>query len=264
MDQYILAALLGIVEGLTEFLPVSSTGHLILLVDLLGFRAPEGKAFEVMIQFGAILAVCIVFRRKLYDITVNFFTDPKARRFVYALILGVIPALFLGAFFGERIKAFFFSPFVVGITLIMGGFVLLVADRITARMPIHSVDDVPPLTAFRIGVIQCIAMIPGVSRSGATIVGGVVFGLDKVTAAQFSFFLAIPTMLAAFVYQAWKLRNDFSSYDLELIVIGFVFAFLAGLVVVRLFLSIVAKLGFAPFAYYRMALGTLVLLLLFV
>ena len=263
MDQYILAALLGIVEGLTEFLPVSSTGHLILLVDLLHFKAPEGRSFEVMIQFGAILAVIIAFRRKLWEITTHQFSDIRARRFALAIFLAVLPALFLGALFGERIKAFFFSPFVVGITLLMGGFVLLVADKVTSKTPVHDVEDVPVWTAFKIGVIQCIAMIPGVSRSGATIVGGRIFGLDRVTAAQFSFFLAIPTMLAAFVYQAWKLRNDMSSNDFELIAIGFIFAFISGLFVVRVFLTIVAKMGFAPFAYYRMALGALVLVLTF-
>jgi undecaprenyl-diphosphatase len=262
MENYLIAALLGIVEGLTEFLPVSSTGHLILLVDLLGLDAPPGRTFEVMIQLGAILAICIVYVRKLWETLIGLPRNPQARHFASLVLVGFLPAMILGALFHKPIKEVLFSPAVVGTMLIVGGIVILIVEM-TQRMPKYrSVDDVPILIGLGIGFAQALAMIPGTSRSGATIIGGLLFGLERRAAAELSFFLAIPTMAAAFVFDAYKNRELLSFDDLGIITVGFVAAFLAALFVVRPFLMIVSRIGFAPFAYYRVALGTLVLTLL--
>jgi undecaprenyl-diphosphatase len=263
MEQYLIAALLGLIEGLTEFLPVSSTGHLILFVDLLKFKAPPGKTFEVMIQLGPILALCVIYFRKLWATLTGLHNDPVAQRFASMMILAFLPAAVLGATFGGYIKTMLFYPVVVATTLILGGIVMLIAEQMDHTPRFKSVDDVPLKTGFFVGLAQCIAMVPGVSRSGATIVGGLLLGLERRTAAEFSFFLAIPTMAGAFTLDAFKHRHDFSFDDAGLIAIGFVTAFIAGLLVVKPFLSVVSKIGFAPFAFYRIALGVFVLTLLY-
>ena len=262
MDHnYLIAALLGVIEGLTEFLPVSSTGHLILFVDLLGFKAPPGKTFEVMIQLGAILALILLYFGKLWSTLIGLPTDPKARRFALAILLAFLPAMVLGALLHGFIKEVLFSTTVVASALIIGGLVILLVEQISKHERYESVDDVPPFTAFLVGVAQCLALIPGVSRSGATIVGGLLLGLERRTAAEFSFFLSIPTMTAAFVYDLYKNRGDLSFDDSGLIATGFVAAFIAALLVVKPFLAVVSRIGFAPFAYYRVALGVFVLTL---
>lgn len=262
MENYLIAALLGLVEGLTEFLPVSSTGHLILLVDLLGLDAPPGRTFEVMIQLGAILAICIVYFRKLWETLIGLPGDAKARRFALLILVGFLPAMVLGAVFHKTIKEVLFSPAVVGTTLILGGIVILIVEMLQRQPKYKSVDEVPIRTGLAIGFAQALAMIPGTSRSGATIIGGMLLGLERRTAAELSFFLAIPTMTAAFAYDAYKNRDLLSFDDAGIIAVGFVTAFIAALLVVKPFLAIVSRIGFAPFAYYRVVLGTLVLTLL--
>jgi undecaprenyl-diphosphatase len=263
MENYLLAALLGIIEGLTEFLPVSSTGHLILFVDLLGFKAPPGRTFEVMIQLGAILALVVLYFRKLWATVTGLPTDPAARRFAALIIAAFVPAMILGAAFHSQIKAVLFSPMVVATALIVGGFVILVVEHLQKRVLYATVDEVPVRTGFYIGCAQAMALVPGVSRSGATIIGGLLLGLDRRAAAEFSFFLSMPTMFAAFGYDAFKNRACLSFDDAGLIATGFIAAFIAALLVVKPFLAIVSRVGFAPFAYYRIALGTVVLVILF-
>jgi undecaprenyl-diphosphatase len=260
--NHLIAALLGIIEGLTEFLPVSSTGHLILFVDLLRFQAPEGRAFEIMIQLGAILAVMLVYSRKIVSVVAGLPSDPAARRFALSIIVAFLPAMMIGALLGSLIRDVLFSPWVVGAALVLGGILMLIVEQSRPEPVIASVDDVPLRTALLIGAFQCLALIPGVSRSGATIVGGMLLKVDRPAAAEFSFFLAMPTMLGAFVYSLYKAQGELSGNDLSLIAVGFVAAFLAGLVVVKLFLGIVSRFGFAPFAYYRILLGSFVLGLL--
>ncbi|NJM36259.1 MAG: undecaprenyl-diphosphate phosphatase, partial [Rhodomicrobium sp.] len=254
MDNYLIAALLGVIEGLTEFLPVSSTGHLILFVDLLGFQAPPGKTFEVMIQLGAILALILIYFRKIFGTIFGLPTDPAARRFALLILLAFLPAMALGAALHGFIKEVLFSPTVVAIALIVGASVILIVEAAQRRVLYRQVDDVPLRTGLLIGLAQCLALIPGVSRSGATIIGGLLLGLERRAAAEFSFFLSIPTMSAAFAYDAYKNRAELSFDDAGLIAVGFIAAFLAALVVVKPFLAVVSKVGFAPFAYYRAAL----------
>jgi undecaprenyl-diphosphatase len=263
MENYLIAALLGLIEGLTEFLPVSSTGHLILFVDLLGFKAPPGQTFEVMIQLGAILALITLYYRKVFGTIFGLPTDPAARRFALLILLGFLPAMVLGASFHGFIKAVLFSPVVVATALIVGGIVILIVEETQKRVLYREVDVTPLKTGFLIGVAQAMAMVPGVSRSGATIVGGLLLGLERRTAAEFSFFLSMPTMVAAFAYDAFKNRALLNFDDAGLIATGFVAAFIAALLVVKPFLAIVSRIGFAPFAFYRVALGTFVLALIY-
>ncbi len=263
MDNYIIAAVLGLIEGLTEFLPVSSTGHLIIFRDYLGFEAPPGGTFEVMIQLGAILALIFIYFRKIFGTLFGIPTDPAARRFALLILLAFLPAMVLGASFAGFIKEVLFSPVVVAIALIIGGIVILIVEEMQKRVLYREADTIPLKTGFLIGVAQTVAMIPGVSRSGATIIGGLLLGLERRAAAEFSFFLSIPTMSAAFAYDAFKHRNELSFNDAELIAIGFVTAFFAALIVVKPFLAIVSRVGFAPFAFYRIALGTFALVLIY-
>jgi len=258
-QNQIVAAFLGLIEGLTEFLPVSSTGHLILFVDLLRFQAPPGRTFEIMIQLGAILAVILVYSRKIIHVVRGLPNDPLAQRFAVAVVVAFLPAMALGALLSDYIKSVLFSPWVVGWSLLVGGIVMLIVERLRPEPTVKSVDDVPLMTALGIGLCQCMALIPGVSRSGATIVGAMLFRVERPAAAEFSFFLAMPTMLGAFVWSAYKARAELSWDAANLIAIGFVAAFLAGLVVVKLFLAIVSRFGFAPFAYYRILLGSFVI-----
>lgn len=263
MDNYLIAAFLGFIEGLTEFLPVSSTGHLILFIDLLRFKAPPGRTFEIMIQLGAVLAICVVYAGKIIAVLKGLVTgEASARNFAIAVIVAFLPAMVLGALFSDVIKGALFSPFVVAVALITGGIAMLVAEKLRPQPDIGHVDDMPWQRALGVGFFQCLALIPGVSRSGATIVGAMLLRIERRTAAEFSFFLAMPTMLGAFVWSAYKARDELAGSDLGLIAVGFVAAFLAGLVVVKLFLGIVSRFGFAPFAYYRILIGAFVLGLL--
>jgi undecaprenyl-diphosphatase len=262
MSDYLIAVILGIVEGLTEFLPISSTGHLILANRMLGLNEADWATFDVMIQLGAILAIVCLYLQRLWAVLIGLPSSPAARQFALVILVAVVPSLMLGAIFGGTIKALLFSPLVVGITLILGGIVILVVENLY-REPIHrNVESIPVATALMIGLVQTVSMIPGTSRSGATIIGGLLLGLERKTAAEFSFFLAIPTMLAAFAYEAYSNRHELDFSHAGVIAIGFAVSFLSALLVVKPFLGIIGRFGFAPFAYYRVAVGTLVLSLL--
>ncbi|WP_341703622.1 undecaprenyl-diphosphate phosphatase [Ferrovibrio sp.] len=262
VTEYLQAALLGVVEGLTEFLPVSSTGHLILLIDLLGFQGPEGKVFEIAIQLGAILAVLLVYWPRFWGTLTGLGRDARANRFTLNLIFGVLPALVLGAALHGFIKAVLFSPWVVSVALVLGGVVILVVERIVGRGVVASVDDFSSRLSLKIGLIQCLAMIPGVSRSGATIIGARLLGVQRAAAAEFSFFLAVPTMVAATAYDLFKNRDSLTLDGVELIAIGLVVSFICAALVVRTVIAFINRYGFVPFAWYRIAIGSAMLVLL--
>lgn len=262
------ALVMGFVEGLTEFLPVSSTAHLILLGKALGFNDPTG-AFKVMIQLGAILAIITVYFRKIWQTVIGLPSSAEARRFALCVGLAFLPAAAAGLALGDIVEKLFLegqvTPLALAIiatTLLVGGVVMLVAERIRPPATTHSLDELPVWKAVAIGACQCLALIPGVSRSGASIVGAMMLGVERKAAAEFSFFLAMPTMLAAFTYSFVKNRDMLDGGQIGIIAVGFVAAFGAGLIVVKLFLDIVGRFGFAPFAWYRIALGLLILALL--
>jgi undecaprenyl-diphosphatase len=259
LDTLLQALFLGIVEGLTEFLPVSSTGHLILVSDLLGFVGPPGKVFEVVIQLGAILAICVLYFAKLWNVLVGLPRDAAAQRFAINVALAFLPSAFLGVLLHDLIKTVLFSPYVVCIALIVGGFAIILVERMTHRPRFHAVEDFSPGLALKIGFFQCLALIPGVSRSGATILGALVMGADRKAAAEFSFFVAIPTMLGAATYDLFKNRDVLTADGLGIIAVGFVAAFVTALIVVRGVLGFISRYGFVPFAYYRIAVGVLML-----
>jgi undecaprenyl-diphosphatase len=270
MDLILLgkAVILGIVEGLTEFLPISSTGHLILVGDLLDFNDERGKAFEVIIQFGAILAVCWEFREKLWKVTSTFKTSAIYRRFVMNLLIASIPAMGLAFLFGKYIKAVLFSPIPVASAFIVGALVIFWAEKrqktvAASKSSIQSVDDLTPLDALKVGLAQCAALIPGTSRSGATIIGGMLFGLPRAVATEFSFFLAIPVIGGATAYELlklWKSPVSLSGDFTWAIVVGFIAAFISAFICVRWLIHYVAGHNFIPFAWYRIVFGVLVLL----
>jgi undecaprenyl-diphosphatase len=256
MTHDILSALiLGAVEGLTEFLPVSSTGHLILAGELLGFQDNLGKVFDVVIQLGAILAVVVFSFGRLWKVLVGLPTDTGARRFALAVIVAFLPAAVIGALLHDFIKEVLFSPWVVVVSLIVGGILILVLERIAPRPRYRTVEGLPMTTALGIGFCQCLAMIPGVSRSGATILGGEMLGVDRRTATEFTFYLAIPTMLGATVLDLWKARHDLTTDGIGLIALGFVTAFVVAIPVVRGLIGFVGRFGLTPFAWYRIAIG---------
>ncbi len=249
--------LLGLIEGITEFLPVSSTGHILLAGHFLGFNSP-GKTFEVLIQLGAILAILTVYAGKLLHIAIGFFSDARVRLFVLAILLAFLPAAVVGVLAHKIIKTILFeSPLLICVSLILGGFVLLWVDGLKLETRYRDVMDLPPLTALLIGCCQCLAMVPGVSRSGATIVGAMLLGTDKRTAAEFSFFLAMPTMAGAFAYDLYKNYGVLDTNAVTQIGIGFVVSFIAGAIVVRYLLGYVSRHGFALFAWWRIIVGGL-------
>jgi undecaprenyl-diphosphatase len=252
------AVALGILEGATEFLPVSSTGHLLLAEHFLGLSFADerfDKTFAVLIQFGSILALVSVYFRKLLSIAMDLPSDPKARTFVIGVLVAFLPAAVIGAALHGFIKDVLFNPLIVCIALIVGGFVLMAVDRLPLPKRYTDVSQFSIPMALKIGACQCLAMIPGVSRSGATIVGAMLFGADKRSAAEFSFFLAMPTMAGAFAYDLYKSRDFLDLHGMGLIVVGFLAAFLSGLVVVKGLLSYVSRHGFAVFAWWRIILG---------
>jgi undecaprenyl-diphosphatase len=262
ITTYLEAILLGVVEGLTEFIPVSSTGHLILLVDLLGFEGPPGKVFEIVIQLGAIFAVCWAYRAKLWGVAVGMFTDPEDFAFARNVILAVLPALVIGFFAHGFIKSVLFSPWVVVCALILGGLAIIVIERNLPTTRYHIVEKFPIPLAVQIGFCQVLAMIPGVSRSGATIMGALLLRVDRRTATEFSFFLAIPTMLAATTYDVYKNWSSFTADNTGVVAVGFIVAFIAALAVVKALIAFVSRHGFVPFAYYRIALGIMMAIVL--
>lgn len=258
--SYIVAALLGIIEGFTEFLPVSSTGHLLLASHFLGFST-TGKTFEVLVQLGAILAVLGVYSRKIIFLLMNFQKDTEARRFLIGLLIAFMPSVIIGLMAHKTIKTIFFeSPTLICSSLIIGGIILLLIDKAQLKPKFHDSEKYPLLMYLVIGLCQCLAMIPGVSRSGATIVGALLMGADKRSAAEFSFFLAMPTMMGAFTLDLYKNFHAITSNDMSYIAIGFVFALISALFVVKKLLDYVTRHGFAPFAYWRIIVGSIGLL----
>ncbi len=257
MEQQTIAEalLLGILEGLTEFIPVSSTGHILLAGHFLGFRS-TGRAFEVLIQLGAILAILSVYSARLWKLLLDLPRDARTRRFVAGILIAFVPAAVIGALGHSFIKSVLFeTPMLICVTLIVGGVILLVVDRATFSPRYHDVMDFPLPVCLGIGLFQCLAMIPGTSRSGSTIVGALLLGADKRSAAEFSFFLAMPTMAGAFAYDLYKNRDILSAADLPIIAAGFVAAFVAAVIVVRFLLDYVSRHGYALFGWWRLVVG---------
>lgn len=258
----IKAATLGIVEGLTEFIPVSSTAHLLLTSYLIDFQSIKNNLFEIVIQFGAILAICVIYHRRIFDVVINF-RQRSQRNFIINIILAFFPAVIIGGFFYKFIKELFFTNFTIAIALILGGIFLIIIDRKKPELSLSlrdEVSEIRPCTAFYIGLFQCLAMIPGVSRSGATIIGGIFLGLNRKTATEFSFFLAIPTIAAASFFDLLKNSSELTTTNLEIILIGLLSSFFSAILVVKWFINFVSRHNFVSFGIYRIIIGILVLL----
>lgn len=255
-SQYLNALILGVLEGLTEFIPVSSTGHLILLADLLGFTGQAEDLFKVVIQLGAILAVLVIYFGRLWRVLIGIPFDNGARRFAAAILLAFLPAAMLGLALHGFIKGVLFNPIVVCVALVVGGILILIAERAVPQPRHYYVEEFPVSLSLRIGLFQCLALIPGVSRSGASIIGALMMGVDRRAAAEFSFFVAIPTMVGAASYDLFKNREILNFDSVGLIAVGFAAAFLSALLVVKFLVNFVGKYGFTPFAWYRIVLGT--------
>ena len=263
LSDAIRAVILGIIEGVTEFLPVSSTGHLLLAERFFDLGSGSfWNTFTVLIQLGAILAIVVIYFAKLWRIALGMFSNAQDRRFVIGVLVAFLPAVVVGLIAGKYIKELLFNPWVVCFSLIVGGAVLMWVDQLDHNPHEHDATKFPLPMYLWIGVAQCLAMIPGVSRSGATIVSAMLFGADKRAAAEFSFFLAIPTMIGAFAYDFYKNRADMTTDHLGLIAIGFVVSFITAIVVVKAFLSYVTRNGFTFFAWWRVVVGTLGLIAL--
>jgi undecaprenyl-diphosphatase len=258
--------IMGIVEGLTEFLPISSTGHLILAGSLLNFTGEKVKVFEIAIQAGAIFAVCWEYRQRIIDVVLGLKTEPKAQRFALNVFVAFLPAAVLGLLFSKQIKAYLFSPIPVATAFIVGGFIILWTENRQAKQDqlhlprIESVDDMRLSDAIKVGLAQALALIPGTSRSGASIIGGMWFGLSRKVATEFSFFLAIPTLLGATVYSLYKARHELSSADIPMFGLGTIAAFISAFFCVRWLLRYISTHDFKIFAYYRIAFGIMILI----
>ena len=266
MDTVLLikVIIMGIVEGLTEFLPISSTGHLILAGSLLNFTGEKVKLFEIVIQAGAMLAVCWEYRHRIFNVIRNFSSDVAARRFVANLLVAFLPAVVLGLLFGKMIKAHLFAPVPVALAFIVGAFIILIVERRNRlnedSLRIHSVDEMTMLDAFKVGCAQCFALIQGTSRSGASIIGGMVFGLSRQAATEFSFFLAIPTLFGATIYSLYKERALLSVADLPMFGVGALAAFISAFFCVRWLLRYISTHDFMIFVWYRIVFGVLILI----
>ncbi len=259
---WISAVILGLVEGLTEFIPVSSTGHMILVRDFFHLPTPPGNVFEIVIQLGAILAVVVAYWSRLWGKAIGVFSDAGARRFALGIFLAFLPAVVLGLAFGDFVETNLFRADVVAATLILGGVVMILVERAKPAVRFTDAESISPLTALKIGIVQCLALVPGVSRSGATIVGARLMGVEKTAAAEFSFFVAIPTMIGATAYSLFKARETLNADGLSTIAIGFVVAFVSALFIIKAFIGFVSRRGLLPFAYYRIGLGIIIFALL--
>ncbi|AOW14351.1 undecaprenyl-diphosphatase [Hydrogenophaga crassostreae] len=263
MDTALLikAAIMGVVEGLTEFLPISSTGHLILAGSLLDFTGDGAKVFEIAIQTGAIFAVIIVYWQRIRETIAGLPSQARAQKFSINVAIAFVPAVVLGLLFGKMIKTHMFTPAVVATTFILGGFIILWAERRqSGPARINDVDEMSPLDALKLGLVQCLALVPGTSRSGSTIIGGMLLGLSRKAATDFSFYLAIPTLIGAGVYSLFKERALLSVADIPVFAVGLLFAFLSAWLCIRWLLRYVASHSFEPFAWYRIAFGCVILL----
>jgi undecaprenyl-diphosphatase len=273
--QLFKAVILGLIEGATEFIPVSSTGHLILAEDWLGFTGPSAKTFEVFIQLGAILAVVWLYRAKIFGVLRTAPREEKSRRLILNLLIAFLPAAIVGLALHDWIKDKLFHPVVVAVALVVGGIVILLIERSIPKaqaaavqtdpagdigVPADDVDDIRPRTALGVGIAQVLSLVPGVSRSGATIMGGLVLGLSRLAATEFSFFLAIPVMFAATLYDLYKSRGILSAGDVPVFAVGFIVAFISAFFVIRKFISYVSRHDFTVFAWYRIAFGLFLLL----
>lgn len=257
--SWLNAVILGLVEGLTEFLPISSTGHLLLMAEILKFQGPPGHVFEIVIQLGAILAVVAVYFQRLWRVLVTAPKDAASRRFIFAVLLAFLPSMVIGFFAHGFIKAVLFNPLVVAISFIVGGVLILLIEKLAPKPVVQSVETMPLKTALGIGLVQCLAMIPGTSRAGATIMGALMLKVERRVAAEFSFFLAIPTMAAATTYDLYKNFDNLHDGDIATIAVGFVVAFLSALFVVKTLIGFIGRHGFAPFAWYRIVAGAVAL-----
>lgn len=259
MTDLLKAIFLGVVEGATEFIPVSSTGHLILAGEWIGFEGPFADTFDIFIQLGAILAILWIYRVKVLGALAGVVSDPVARRLWTNLILAFIPAGIVGFLFYDSIKAVLFRPVVVAAALVVGGVAILLIEWWNPPSNVENVDNVPPAKAFGVGLAQILSLVPGVSRSGATIMGGMALGLSRKTAAEFSFFVAIPTMIIATMYELLSNLETLNAGNIVLLAAGFVTAFVSALLVVRAFIRFISTHTFVPFAWYRIVLGVVLL-----
>lgn len=265
-DDLIKAVFLGIIEGLTEFIPVSSTAHLLLSSYVIDFQLVKNNLFEIVIQFGAIMAICVIYRRKIFAVILNF-KEKNQQKFIQNLILAFLPSLLIGGFFHQVIKKYLFSNFTIALALIFGGILMILIDRkprnLSTEINPDAIDKISTKTAFLIGLFQCLAMIPGVSRSGATIIGGVLLGLNRKIATEFSFFLAIPTIAAASFYDLLQNSAQLTNANIEIILVGTLSAFFSAILVIKWFLNFVSKNNFIIFGAYRILLGSLILFFIF-
>lgn len=261
MDLWIAvqALILGVVEGITEFLPVSSTGHQIIVADLIGFGGERALAFNIIIQLGAILAVIWEYRRKIIDVVVGLPKERQAQKFTVNLLIAFMPAVVLGVAFADLIHEYLFNPITVAAALVIGGIVMLWAERRDHAIRAETVDDMTWTLALKVGFAQCLALVPGTSRSGSTIIGGLLFGLSRKAATEFSFFLAMPTMVGAAVYSGYKYRDLFQPGDFAVFAIGFVTSFIFAMLAVRALLKFIGNHSYAAFAWYRIGFGLLIL-----
>jgi len=259
MSDILKSIILGIIEGLTEFIPVSSTAHLLISSYLIDFNTIQNDLFEIVIQLGAILAICVVYKEKILNTVINI-KDKKSQKFSLNLIISFLPAAILGLLFHDFIKKMFFSNYSIAIALILGGLAMLIFDKKDENLKSTNIDEVTPKQALLIGIFQALAMIPGTSRSGSTIIGGLISGLNRKTATEFSFFLAIPTIAAATFYDLFKNLDGLNYDHIQLILIGLVSSFLSALIVIKWFISFVSKNSFFVFAIYRIIIGIIILL----
>ncbi len=261
MDLWVAiqALILGVVEGITEFLPVSSTGHQIIVADLIGFGGERALAFNIIIQLGAILAVIWEYRRKIIDVVVGLPKERQAQKFTVNLLIAFMPAVVLGVAFADLIHEYLFNPITVAAALVIGGIVMLWAERRDHAIRAETVDDMTWTLALKVGFAQCLALVPGTSRSGSTIIGGLLFGLSRKAATEFSFFLAMPTMVGAAVYSGYKYRDLFQPGDFAVFAIGFVTSFIFAMLAVRALLKFIGNHSYASFAWYRIGFGLLIL-----
>ena len=259
MLQHFQALILGVVEGITEFLPISSTGHQIIVADLIGFGGERFQAFNIIIQLGAILAVVWEYRRKIFDVVVGLPRERSAQRFTGNLLVAFFPAVILGVAFADLIHHYLFNPITVATALVIGGVIMLWAERRDHLIQAETVDDMNWKQALKVGFAQCLALVPGTSRSGATIIGGLLFGLSRKAATEFSFFLAMPTMVGAAVYSGYKYRHLFQPSDLPVFALGFVVSFIFAMIAVRALLKFIGNHSYAAFAWYRIGFGLLIL-----
>ncbi|MGE6191282.1 MAG: undecaprenyl-diphosphatase [Gammaproteobacteria bacterium HGW-Gammaproteobacteria-9] len=261
MDLWVAiqALILGVVEGITEFLPVSSTGHQIIVADLIGFGGERALAFNIIIQLGAILAVIWEYRGKIIDVVVGLPKERQAQKFTANLLIAFLPAVVLGVAFADLIHEYLFNPITVATALVIGGIVMLWAERRDHAIRAETVDDMSWTLALKVGFAQCLALVPGTSRSGSTIIGGLLFGLSRKAATEFSFFLAMPTMVGAAVYSGYKYRDLFQPGDFAVFAIGFVTSFIFAMLAVRALLKFIGNHSYAAFAWYRIGFGLLIL-----